>query len=219
MSDLALQQTSGGQKIAVVALGSGTADVVVSTLPGRINKVLVTASATSAALELYDHASASSGAKLLWKSSTSATAGDVITLDIPVTNGIVAKQVSNSAGVTISYTEDGSSDAIADKSELVTTGGQFTSYHAAAGSGAGAALAAPGRLCKVVVLTSGSAVTHIYDNASAASGNKLFTLKASPTIGDVYDIQVPASAGIYVGGTTNTSSLLVTYTTNTVRNR
>ena len=219
MSDLALQQTSGGTKIAVVAAGAGTADVVVSALPGRINKVLVTVSASSAALELYDHASASSGAKLLWKSATDATAGDVITLDIPVTNGIVAKQVSNSAGVTISYTEDESSDALVDKSQLVTSGGQFTSYHAAAGSGAGAALAAPGRLCKVSVLTSASAVTHIYDNDDAASGNKLFTLKASPTIGTVYDLQVPASAGIYVGGATNTSSLLVTYTTDTVRNR
>jgi len=92
MSDLAQNQTSGGQKVAVVAAGAGTADVVVSALPGRINKVLVTASASSAALELYDHATASSGAKLLWKSATDATAGDVITLDIPVSNGIRANE-------------------------------------------------------------------------------------------------------------------------------
>lgn len=218
MSDLALNQTSGGQYVAAVGAGAGAADVVVSAYPGRVNRVLVTTAGT-AALELYDHASASSGATLIWKSIATPALGDALTLDLPVANGIVAKQASGSAAVTVSYTKDENSDAVADKSSLVTNGGQLTSYHAAGASGAAAALAAPGRLCKISVLSSGSAATIIYDNASAASGTKLYTVKASPTVGDVIDLQVPASAGIYVAGATNTSALLVTYSKDTVRNR
>lgn len=214
MADYSTLQTGGGQKTAAVAAGSGTADVVVSALPGRVCRLVITTAGT-AALELYDHASASSGAKLIWKSgATPAVDTDNITLDIPVANGIVAKQANGSAAVTIYFTEDTVAGAVADKSLPVAVGGQLTSYHAAGSSGAGAALASKGRLCRVVVLSSGSAATSIYDHASAASGTKLFTMKANPTVGAVYDIQAPCANGIYVGGTTNTSALLVTYTTN-----
>lgn len=218
MPDFAKNQTLGGQAITAVAAGSGAADVVVSSKPGRVNHIVVTTAGT-AVLKLYDHASASSGAKLIWSSAATPAVGDVLKLDIPVDNGIVALQANGSAAVTISYTVDGTAGAGKDNAEPVTAGGQRTSYHAAGASGAGAALAAQGRLCKISVLTSGSAATLIYDNASAASGTLLYSLKASPTIGDVIDLQIPASNGIYVAGATNTSSILVTYSKKTAYNR
>src|SRR4051794_29635326 len=100
MADYALQQTLGGQKTAAVAAGAGTADVVVSAVPGRVTKI-VTTTTGSASLELYDHATASAGAKLVWKSPTVQTTGDNITLDLPLGLGLVAKQVSGSAAVTV----------------------------------------------------------------------------------------------------------------------
>lgn len=215
MADYSAMHAVGGQKSAAVAAGSGAADVVVSAKPGRITKLVFTAAGT-AALKLYDHASASSGAKLLWVSATTPAAGDVITLDIPVDNGCVALQANGTGACTVYFTEDTvAGSGASDKSKPVSYGGQHTSYHAAGASGAAAALAAPGRLCRVVVLAAGTAATNIYDNASAASGTKLYTLPASPTVGTIYDLQFPAANGIYVGGATNTSSILVTYTKNT----
>ena len=212
MSDYARLDTDGGQKSAVVAAGTTGADAVVFAKPGRITRIVITTAGT-AALELYDHATATSGAKLVWKSgATPAVDTDNATLDIPVANGVVALKANGTAAVTIFYTEDETpAQGVYDKLPLVNKGGQYTSYHAAGTSGAAAALAAPGRLCRLVVLSSGSAATVIYDNASAASGTKLFALKANPTVGAVYDLQAPAAAGIYVGGATNTSALLITY--------
>lgn len=218
MPDFSNVHTDGGQKTGVVAAGSGAADVVVSAKPGRINRVVVTTAGT-AALELHDHATASSATRRVWKSIATPAVGDVLTLDLPVANGIVALQASGSAAVTIAYTEDAVAGGGADKSYPVTDGGQNSSYHAAGAGGAGAALAAPGRLCQISILSSGSAATIIYDNASAASGNKLYTVKASPTVGDVINVNLPAANGIYVAGATNTSELRVTYNKNTAYGR
>jgi hypothetical protein len=71
--------------------------------------------------------------------------------------------------------------------------------------------AAPGRLCKVIVVATGTAAVSIYDNASAASGNILFTVPAAAATGSIYDLHITATAGIYVGGTTNTPALNCTY--------
>lgn len=99
---------------------------------------------------------------------------------------------------------------MADRVIQQTTGGQYASAHAAGASGAAAALSSAGRLCRVIVVTSGSAATDIYDN-TAASGTKIATIPANPTIGVVYDLQIPVTTGIYVAGATNTSALTVTF--------
>ena len=213
MSDYSYLSSDGGQKIAAVAAGAGAADVVVSAKPGRVCRLVVTTAGT-AALELYDHASASAGATLIWKSIATPAVGDSLTLDIPVQNGIVAKQASGSAAITVSFVEDATGGrGVYDKASLSNKGGNKTSFHAAGAGGAAAASAAPCRLCRLVVLAAGTAATLIYDNASAASGTLLYSLKASPTVGDIVDLQIPASAGIYVAGAANTSSVLVTYAT------
>lgn len=211
MADFLHPHTTGGQKADDVAAGSGAADVVVSDTPGRVCKLVVTTTA-SAALELHDDESASATADIVWKSAADIAAGSIIDLQIPCSKGIVLKQANGSAAVTISYTEDDVSGAVADKSLPHSDGGQYRSTHAAGSSGAAAASAVPGRLCRVVVLSAGSAATDIYDNASAASGVKLFTIPANPTVGDIYNVQMPAVNGIYVAGASNTSQCCVTYT-------
>jgi hypothetical protein len=70
--------------------------------------------------------------------------------------------------------------------------------------------ATAGYLVKVIVVTSGSAATLIYDNASANSGTVIGAIPASPTIGTVYTFNMPAANGIYAG-TTNTSSFTALY--------
>ena len=213
MADYSFVQSLGGTKRGAVAAGSGAADVVVSAKPGRICRLVVTTAGT-AALELHNHASTSSSTTLVWKSAATPAVGDIITLDLPVSAGIVAKQANGSAAVTVYYTEDELTALGADNAQPVSTGGQLLSFHAAGASGAGAASSVPGRLCKISVLSSGSAATLIYDNSSAA-GTLLYTIKASPTVGDVIDVQAPVVTGIYVAGATNTSSIAVTYSKNT----
>lgn len=99
---------------------------------------------------------------------------------------------------------------MADKTIQQNNGGQFAAAVAAGASGAAVVLTGHGRLCKVIVMTSGSAATDIYDN-TAASGTKILTIPASPTVGAIYDVQIPVATGIFPAGTTNTSALTITY--------
>lgn len=99
---------------------------------------------------------------------------------------------------------------MADKVIQNATGGQYASTHVAGASGAAIAYTGGGRLCKVHVRSSGSAVTDIYD-ALSATGTPIFTVPANPTIGNTYDVQIPVATGIYVAGASNTSALTVTF--------
>ena len=101
-----------------------------------------------------------------------------------------------------------------DLSQQTSTAGQYTSAHAAGAGGAAIALTGPGRLCRITVQTLGTAATVIYDNTSAA-GTALFTVPASPAVGTIYDVQMPAAIGIFVGGATNTSGITLSYTKDT----
>ncbi len=59
----------------------------------------------------------------------------------------------------------------------------------------------PGRLAKVVVTTvTATAVTTIYDSASAASGTPLFVVPIGAAVGQVYAVDLPAVNGITVAG-------------------
>lgn len=214
MADYSTLHSQGGTATTAVPAGSGAADVVVSSKPGRLTKIYFIAAAT-ATLELYDHASASSGAALIWKSPTTVALGVQYDVDIPVANGIVALQANGSGLVCVGYTVDGPGAALAsDKALPWSEGGQYTSTRAAGASGAGTVLTGAGRMCKIVMLAQGSAATDIYDN-TAASGKKIFSLPASGTTavaaGTVFNVQVPVANGIYYAGATNTSQVLISY--------
>lgn len=71
--------------------------------------------------------------------------------------------------------------------------------------------AGPGRLLKVIVTTvTATAVTTVYDNASAASGTILMTVPIAAPVGTVYDVNLPAVNGITVGGA-GTGALAIGY--------
>jgi hypothetical protein len=71
--------------------------------------------------------------------------------------------------------------------------------------------AGPGRLLKIIVSTvTATAVTTIYDNASAASGTILAVIPIAAAVGTVYDINLPALAGITVAGA-GTGALVIGY--------
>lgn len=97
--------------------------------------------------------------------------------------------------------------------DLYTLGGRYY-VTVAAGVGTADAPVAPlkARLVKVIVLTSGSAATSIYDNAATASGSEIFRVPANPTIGTVYTPEVATWNGITVGRVSNSSALCVTFT-------
>lgn len=79
----------------------------------------------------------------------------------------------------------------------------------AAAAGTVVVKAAPGRLARVVVTASG-AVT-FYDNASAAFGTILFATPASPAVGTVYDVSMPAANGITASAAASSSAVTVLY--------
>jgi hypothetical protein len=61
----------------------------------------------------------------------------------------------------------------------------------------GAVKAAPGRLLKMIVTTALSAAVTVYDNTAAASGTILFATAATPAVGTIYDVNLPAVNGVY----------------------
>lgn len=80
-------------------------------------------------------------------------------------------------------------------------GGRFYTPVAAATVGV---KASPGRLFKVIVIAGTGAVT-VYDNAAGnATGNVLWT-KATVAVGDIYNIDIPATAGISVAAAAATT--------------
>ena len=72
---------------------------------------------------------------------------------------------------------------------------------------------APGRVLKVVVTTAtASAAVTVYDNATgAASGTPLLVIPAATAAGTIYDVQLPALAGISVVSTGATGNITVAY--------
>lgn len=70
--------------------------------------------------------------------------------------------------------------------------------------------AGAGRLLKAVVTASAAGIVTIYDN-TAGSGTVLLTIPASPTVGTVYDVNLPAVNGITVVAAATPSSVTIGY--------
>src|SRR5690349_6380632 len=58
--------------------------------------------------------------------------------------------------------------------------------------------AAPGRLCRIVVTTTGAGAGNVqfFDNASTNSGTVIGAVPANATAGQFFDFQMPAANGI-----------------------
>jgi hypothetical protein len=101
--------------------------------------------------------------------------------------------------------------AASDQTIHVNSGGSGAAFVPANNGAPVVIKPGPGRLMKCVVTAVGTAATKIYDNASAASGNVLLAIPASPTLGAVYDVQLAAVNGITCDAITNGSGLAVGY--------
>ncbi len=88
-----------------------------------------------------------------------------------------------------------------------TAGIQTIAFAAGAG---GAVKAAPGRLCHVLVTTSGTAALLFYDDASAASGTIIGVIPANAAAGS-YPFLMPAALGIYAAGGAGTPAVTVSF--------
>jgi predicted secreted protein len=72
--------------------------------------------------------------------------------------------------------------------------------------------ATPGRLCRVLVTSvAGAAVTSIFDNATTNSGTVLAAIPASAAIGTVTSFEMPAAAGITVGGASTNPAMTISF--------
>ena len=140
-----------------------------------------------------------------WESQQAGTWSQVRVRATALGSGTISVNIATTSDNTRTVTQQTKSE------DLFTTGGRYNAYLAAAAGTPSVIMSSPARLCKVIVLSSGSASTTIYDNASAASGNKVLVIPATPTVGTVYDIQVPCQNGITVDETTNTSSICLTF--------
>lgn len=68
-----------------------------------------------------------------------------------------------------------------------------------------------GRLCRVVVIATGTNPMAIYDNAAAGSGTQIAALPASPAVGASFDFHVPCVNGITVKGNAANPAVVVTF--------
>lgn len=91
-----------------------------------------------------------------------------------------------------------------------TVGGRSTAA-IAAGAAAAAVKASAGRLARVLVTATGTANLLFYDNATAGSGTVIGVIPSTATVGQVFDIQMPAQNGIWAASGTGTPGVTVSY--------
>jgi hypothetical protein len=94
---------------------------------------------------------------------------------------------------------------------LTSSGGNTTTAVAASVATDTVIKATPGRLCKVLVTTTGTVASSFYDNATTHTGTVIGYIPANPTVGTVYDFQFPAANGITYGGNASNPGLTISW--------
>jgi len=94
---------------------------------------------------------------------------------------------------------------------LTSTGGTTTVAVAAGASSDTIVKATPGRLCRVLVTTTGTNPMAIWDNASGHTGTIIGALPASPAVGTTYDFNLPAANGITVQGNAANPAVTISF--------
>lgn len=108
------------------------------------------------------------------------------------------------------YTQAQTLSQVSDTFALQSaSGGRSTSLYAAGTASNVVIKGTPGRIGKVVVTATGTAGVNIYDNATTNSGTILLAVPANAVVGTIYDVQLPAAAGITVGGVASSPALTI----------
>lgn len=94
--------------------------------------------------------------------------------------------------------------------QLISSGGLVTSSVPANASNV-VVKASAGRLCRVLVTTSGANAMLIHDNATTNSGTIIGSLPANAPVGSVYDFQMPAANGITIAGSATNPAVTVSW--------
>jgi len=127
-------------------------------------------------------------------------------------------QTTMSASVPVTFASNQSSLGVTLPSNnttmigVISPGGISTSAIAAAATNT-VVKSGAGRLCRVMITTSGTAALTFYDNATGGSttGNILGVVPANAAAGSVYDFQFIASTGIQAPGGASTPAVTVGY--------
>jgi hypothetical protein len=88
---------------------------------------------------------------------------------------------------------------MADKSGMVSTGGQTVVTVASSGTTNAQAYVGAGRLCKAQVLTAGVTLFRVYDAATttaATTSNHVYTFAQTTVAGQLVDLQIPFASGL-----------------------
>lgn len=96
-----IQDTSTGGRASTAIAAGITANTVIKASPGRLARILVTASGTNA-LNVFDN-NASPGGTQIALVPASATAGTLVDCQVPALNGITVQGNAANPGVTIFY--------------------------------------------------------------------------------------------------------------------
>jgi len=114
---------------------------------------------------------------------------------------------------------------VADKSFPFSVGGQITTTVASTGAADVVLVSGPGRMCKVIVTTGGTALLRFWDSATTSgdpAAAAVFTVAQTTTgsaPGLALDAQVPFVNGLVVTRVANGPGVTVTYNKDTAYGR
>ena len=99
---------------------------------------------------------------------------------------------------------------MADRSIPQNVGGQYNAIFTG-GEASTLIYTGAGRLCKIHVITAGTAVVTIYDGTQSTGGTMIYKTITNDVTGTSKDIQIPVTTGIAIVGTTGSPGLCVCY--------
>ena len=134
---------------------------------------------------------------------------------VPVASGATGDGLSTYTGLNINnQTYNGTAYERLQSRQgaaMVSPGGTTTVSIAAGTATDTVVKATPGRLCKVLVTTTGTNPMAIWDNASGHTGTIIGAFAASPAVGTVVPFDMPAANGITVQGNAANPAVTISF--------
>lgn len=99
---------------------------------------------------------------------------------------------------------------MADASIPQNLGGQYTGQFTS-GNIETLIYTGAGRLCKIAIITAGTAMISVYDGTQSTGSTLIYSTITNDVTGTVKDVQLPIATGIVVKGTTGSGGCVVGY--------